>query len=194
MALCLVFACGICLAAEFSADVVQKMGKLSMNGKVYVSGQKMRQETTGGPMSQISIMRGDKNVAYVLMPSSKQYMEMKGQKGQFDPGSPKLPEQLAKMATRKSLGKETVNGYVCDKSAYIFKDKTKGTMTQWISPKLHYPIKTDWKTSKGRIYMECKNIKEGRVAGKLFDVPKGYKKMTMPTRMPGMPGGPPKHK
>jgi hypothetical protein len=55
-----------------------------------------------------------------------------------------------------------------------------GTMTQWHSKKLNYPIKVVYHGPQGDMVTEYKNIKEGRVRDSLFKPPKGYKKMGMP--------------
>jgi AcrR family transcriptional regulator len=135
----------------------------------------IRQENPD-PMKCVTIMRGDKDTIYRLIPKTKEYTEMKGKKGEFDFNPADPYSRLAKIAVRKPLGKESINGYVCDKTKFIFKDKARGTITMWFSVKLRYPIKTEMDSPRGHVYVECKNIKEGRVAKSLFEIPKGYKK------------------
>jgi outer membrane lipoprotein-sorting protein len=61
-----------------------------------------------------------------------------------------------------------------------YKNKSMSKMTQWISENLNYPIKMVYHSSYGDMHTEYKNINEGRVKDSVFEIPKGYKKMTMP--------------
>ncbi|MCL5104855.1 MAG: DUF4412 domain-containing protein, partial [Armatimonadetes bacterium] len=167
--LCLALGCGVCLAADFSADLNQSIGKMKMSGKVYVSGQKMRQDLSMGATKHIVIVRGDKGLVYMLQPSAKQYMKMQGVKGELGMNNPKAMDELKKSATQKRLGTENVSGYSCAKSLFTFKDKTKGSLTLWTASRLGgHPIKTQMKTSRGNVLMEYKNIKVGRQSASLF--------------------------
>jgi outer membrane lipoprotein-sorting protein len=171
----------IALAAEFSADMVHKMGTMTREGKVYVKGKKMRTESGMG--QGITIVDGDTGTVWVLQPAQKMYMEMK--KGATQPTqTTQSDEELAKVADKKFLGTETVNGYQCEKYLYTYRDKALGTMTMWIATKLGQAIKMVHQSPEGESSFEYRNIKEGGVADSLFQVPAGYTKM----EMPGMPG------
>ena len=169
---------GSSIAAEFSADLLLKQGGETMTGKVYVKGDKTRQEFVQQGQKQITIVRPDKGLMWVLMPAEKIYMEMSSEEGAaYDP---QLDQNIKNKAEMKLLGKETVNGYVCDKYQYIYHDTSMGTATQWISKKLNYPIKTEYQSSSGYMLTEYKNIKEGNVQNSLFDVPGDYMLLSVP--------------
>ena len=171
----------LALAAEFSADMVHKMGAMTKEGKVYVKGTKMRTESGMG--QGITIVDGDTGTVWVLQPAQKMYMEMK--KGATQPmQTTQSDEELAKVADKKFLGTETVNGYQCEKYLYTYRDKALGTMTMWVATKLGHAIKMVHQSPEGESSFEYRNIKEGGVADSLFQVPAGYTKM----EMPGMPG------
>jgi outer membrane lipoprotein-sorting protein len=176
------FASGLALAAEFSADMVHKFGTMTKEGKIYVKGKKMRLE--GGMGQGPTIVNGETGTVCVLQPEQKMYMEMKGSTKETQPMQ--AEEDLAKLGQWKDLGTETVNGYQCDKKLFTYYDKAKGTMTQWFSPKLQYPIKMVHSSPQGETTVEYRNIKEGGVADSLFQVPAGYTKMEMPGMPPGM--------
>ncbi len=179
------FASGLAFAAEFSADMVHKFGAMTKEGKIYVKGKNMRME---GAMGQgITIVNGETGTVWVLQPEQKVYMEMK--KGAQPAQQAESDEELAKIADKKFLGTETVNGYQCEKYLYTYHDKTLGTMTQWHSKKLGYPVKMIHSSSQGETTFEYRNIKEGGVADSLFQVPAGYTKMEMPGMPPGMGKG-----
>jgi len=180
-------------AAEFSADFVNVQGTQRSSGKTYVKGSKSRMEITEGPQKSITIVRGDKETVWVLDPTRKTYMEMANLGSAFAPG-PEAEKKLEELGERKLVGKETVNGYLCDKYDFVYKDKSLGTQTHWMSRKLGVMIKMEHKNPDYPMSMELKNIKRGGVSDSLFELPAGYKKLEIPTvpgaggqQIPGMP-------
>jgi outer membrane lipoprotein-sorting protein len=181
------FASGLASAAEFSADTVNKFGAMTKEGKIYVKGTKMRMEGAAAGQG-ITIVNGDTGVVWVLQPGQKAYLEMKKGTQTAEPAQSDEHE-LAKIADKKFLGTETVNGYQCEKYLYTYHDKSLGTLTQWYSKTLGYPIKMIHSSPRGETSFEYRNIKEGGVADSLFQVPAGYTKMEMPAMPPGMGKG-----
>jgi len=171
------------LAAEFSADLIIDNPRGKFTGKVYVKADKIRQEFLKQDMKQVIILRLDKGVTWSLMPEDKMYMEMSGIGKEAT--DPEIEKKIKDMAEKKSLGKEKISGYVCEKYQYIYHDKSLGVLTQWFSKRLNYPIKTEYKAASYHMLTEYKNIKEGRIADSLFEIPSGYQKMQLPM-MPGM--------
>jgi outer membrane lipoprotein-sorting protein len=171
---CLVGFSGPALAAEFSADVIRKMGDEVKKGKFFVKGNKMRMEFEEG----ITIMDMATGKTITLQPEEKMYIEMPAM------GSPATAadsdEELAKIATKKKIGTEKVSGYQCDKHLITYHDKAMGEMTQWYAKKLNYPIKTVYHGPQGEMVTEYTNIKEGGVRDSVFEVPRGYQKMGIP--------------
>jgi hypothetical protein len=169
---------GVSIAAEFTADLLLKQAGETITGKVYIKGDKTRQEYLQGGEKQVMIYRHDKGIMWVLIPSEKIYMEMSSQEGAaYDP---QFDQNIEDKAQIKLLGKETVNGYVCDKYQYIYHDTSMGTVTQWFSKKLDYPIKSEYKAPTSYMLTEYKNIKEGKVDNSLFEVPGDYALMSLP--------------
>ena len=184
-----------CAAADFSADTVTKMPGMAMAGKVFRQGSNMRQEITMGPMKHIIILRPDKKATWMVDPKAKTYTEMPYNPKMSDISMLRNEAELKKLAVKKNLGTEKVNGFVCDKFRLTYKNKMMGTSTVWLSKQLDWPIKTESNTARGTVATESKNIKIGRQASSLFEIPKGYKKVAM-SGMPGMhgkPGGPGPH-
>ena len=170
-------------AAEFSADLIIDNPQGKFAGKVYIKGDKIRQEILKEDMKQVVILRLDKGVTWTLMPENKMYMEISAIGKEAT--DPEIEEKIKDMAEKKSLGKEKVNGYVCEKYQYIYHDKSLGVLTQWLSKRLNYPIKTEYKAEAYHMVTEYKNIKEERIPDSLFEIPSGYQKMQLPM-MPGM--------
>ena len=150
-------------------------------------GQEDQARERHGRGKQIVIVRPDKKLVWIIFPSTKTYMES-GQRSDIDIAKLTNPSELRKHGTVKSLGTERVNGYVCDKTLFIAKDKRIGTSTMWISKELQWPLKSETKGPQGTMTMDCKNIKTGPLSAALFEIPKGYKKQAMP-KMPMMPPG-----
>ena len=181
--------CGTAGASEFLADVVMKGGMMSGDGKVWVKGQKSRQEMGTAAEQMIIIMDLDRGFQWTLMPDMKMYMKNKIQ----STGKGFRPENFVGMqpghmeAQLKRLGEETLNGYKCDKYLITFKDKQMGTMTQWFATKLGYPIKIVNKSDMiGEVTTELQNIKKTSVRDDLFIVPPDYQEMPTP-QIPQMP-------
>jgi outer membrane lipoprotein-sorting protein len=167
-------------ATEFSAKVISKAEGAVMQGKVFVKGDKMRNEIVMDGETNITIMRLDKQVAWIAMPEQKMYMEM--------PLTPEMQKKMmlkdpADRAKMKHLGTETVNGFECDKYEMTLTHEGQ-TVKQyiWIAKKLDMPIKSE--TSDGAMSMEYQDIKLGGVADAVFEMPQGYEKMEMPFGMP----------
>ena len=177
-------------ASEFLADVVMKGGMTSGDGKVWVKGHKSRQEIGSKAEKMILIMDMDQGYHWTLMPDMKMYLKTRiPSKGKgFHPESfvGMAPGQLD--AEIKRIGTETVRGYKCHKYLFTFSDKKMGTMTQWFSIKLGYPIKSLNKSDMmGEIITELQNIQKTRIQDDLFIVPSDYREMSSP-QMPQMPG------
>ena len=151
----------VALAAEFSAEMIQKMAGQTMTGKIYVKGTKMRIEmnTPGGPV--VTIALPDVGKSLMLQTGSKMYMEMS-----IDASSsiPNMTEtDCEKIADKNHLGSEKVNGYDCDKYEIVYHDSSMGKLTQWFSKRLNYPIKMIYKGPQGEVITEYKKIKEGSI-------------------------------
>jgi len=112
----------------------------------------------------------------MLQPEQKMYFEMQTPEA----GIVKTDEVLDKIADKKHMGTEKVNGYKCDKYEIIYHDRSLGKMSQWFSKKLNYPIKIIYNGPQGEMVVEYKNIKQGKVDSSLFEIPPGYEKMKIP--------------
>lgn len=164
---------------SFSAEMVTNLpGGKSATSKMVVDGEnKMRMEAMG----QIIIVRRDKGKMWMLNEADKSAMEMP------------VNEQMIKEASKakfdksklKAVGKETVEGYLCDK--YVATDKG-ATTTTWVARKLGLPVKIE----SGNTVVLFKNINVGKQSASLFELDPGYKVIKMPD-MPAMPDNMPKN-
>jgi hypothetical protein len=171
---------GLAQAAEFSATMVTKAGGMEIPGKVYVKGDKIRNDIQASGHPVTNIMRPDKKLVWIIMPQQKMYMEMPINQETQQKMMSLTEKQKAKM---KKVGSETVNGYNCDKyeTTMDYQGKPMKVYT-WVATDLGMPIKVV--SEDGSFSMEYQDIKTGDVADSLFEAPQGYKKMKMPFAMP----------
>lgn len=175
LALCILIGSSFSIAAEFSADfVVQTKGEQEMNGKIFVKGDKVRQEMTQEDEKQIMIVRPDKSVTWMITPEEKTYMEIS-----YNSENKAFEEWTKeKEAKAKLVGEETISGIPCKK----YEDGAEGEKEySWISPKYSFPLKLQDNDST----LEYKNIKEGNVPDSQFDLPAGLTKIAMPPMIQG---------
>jgi outer membrane lipoprotein-sorting protein len=161
--------------ADFSAMMIVKDGPKTFPGKIYVSNGKMRQEFVDEQGQTVTIVRPDKKVVWVIIPPHRSYLEM--------PLKTRLPGQFIQIppqATAKRLvGHDRVEGYEADKyQVTVLGDRKCEFQTYWVAPKLGLPIKMECR--ERQFSLEYKNIKEGKVPDRLFDLPPGYPKATSP--------------
>lgn len=168
------------LAAEFTAKMVLTDGGKTMPGKIYVKGNKLRQEFTDERGQSVTIVRKDRKVVWVVMPQDRTYVEMPLKKelpGQFL----QFPEETLK---KQRVSSETVNGYATERYQVTVSGGASGPVIQnfWMCDKLGMPLKMECK-EKG-LSVEYQDIKEGGVEDKLFEPPPGFNRVNQTTGLP----------
>lgn len=164
---------------EYSALNVMETEQTTIQGMVYSSRGKTRNEMEMGGSKSIMIMRKDKKVVWTLMPDQNMYMETS-----FDEKNNK-EEGLSDMDVETSVvGEETVNGVKATKHKMIAKrkDGTKLGGFTWVT-KDGIVVKADMiakdAKTKTRIKFELKDLKIGKQNPSLFELPPGYNKFSM---------------
>ena len=186
---------------EYSAERVisgEQGGKsMQMNTRVYYAKGKERDETEAHGQNMTMIMRHDKKLAWMLMPDRKMYMEASyADQAQYC-NWPCVNIEKAKIGEGRgytTLGKEVVNGIETTKYKIVCID-TKGETIEgvfWVAAN-GIVIKMDFTTTgksgqSQHAVIELRNVKIAGQDPGLFEIPKGYSKMSMQ----GMPlgGGP----
>jgi len=175
LSIVLLLATGEVLAAEFSAQVVTLYQGQESRGRVYVKGNRIRQEFPSGSGTRIVIYNAGTKMAWMLRPERKMYLEMPlGEEMVRD-----LMQTAKDRAAMKPLGAETVNGYAADKYETVF--RTNGSELKhyvWIAQKLGMIIKID--SLDQSFSREYRDIKEGGVPEALLTPPPDYRKMSLP--------------
>lgn len=176
----MLFAAVPAFAMEFSADVIVKpKGDEAIVGRIYVKGDKVRQETTIEREDEITIARPDKQVTWTISPHAKTYVETPYQPE--DKGFEEWSKE--REMTSRFAGEETLSGFPCKK----FEDIQEGEKVgYWISERFPFPLRVE----DSDFIMEYKNIKEGPVDDSLFEVPQGFTKTAIPmsSGSTGLPG------
>jgi hypothetical protein len=155
---------------QFSADMISRTAGQTEKGKIFVSGDKMRTEMAG----TIMIMRMDKNISWIVMPSERLYMEQRINRDMV----PKTSKEVEGEIERVSLGKEKINGMAAEKFKVTYmQNKNRLSMYQWLVDS-GFPVKTE--AVDGSWSVEYQNLSFQANPDSLFEVPAGYQKASMP--------------
>jgi hypothetical protein len=116
------FAAGLPVpTVEYSADRVIETEAGTFTGKVYATRDKQRSETNMGGMQSVMIVRQDKQVGYMLMPTQKMYQQLDIASARKQSGG-----QDAAQVEITEVGTETVEGQTATKYKMIMKDGSAG--------------------------------------------------------------------
>ena len=169
------------MAAEFTADIDQRLNGKDLTGRIFVMGEKYRiemQDSTGRRMFIIVDQKADLTI--VADPAKKEYMETKSSGMLSLMNDPfQSARQMETMAKKKFLGEENLSGYACDK--FKFEMEEKEVMTVWKSKKLVFFLKITLPDKK-QSFIQLKNIKEQPADETHFQVPVGYAKEEDPRK------------
>lgn len=184
-------------SVEYSADSHYEVNGMAMQGKMYhAKGGKMRQEFDMSGMSQdgqrkapqqgaagsrqVTIVRQDKKVAWILMDEQKAYLEARLD----DKNGQKQKDVRDCTYDHSPLGSERMEGLSTTKSSITMKcpDDLSYKGTMWIAMKEGILVKLDatGKDKDGKdIYMKMslKNISIKPQPASLFEIPTGYSKL-----------------
>lgn len=159
-------------AADLTADMITKEGKITSKGKIYVNGTKMRVEKGNTPI--YNILRGDKGVLWQVNGAENTYVQAKLEPTMNFWTSEKIPGELS----RKEVGTEKFENHPVKKYEVSAKQgKTTNTYYQWIATDLKFPVKVA--KADGKWSVEYKNIKKATPADNLFNLPAGATLDTM---------------
>ena len=174
---------------QFSAEMVVSDTSQSTSNKFYLRDSSYRMEQDQNNEIIAVIVDEAACLTRVLVPSEKKYLEIPCQNPVSLMNDPFQSAKYAmKVADSRLTGTENIDGYDCD--IFVISREGQEMMTQWISPKLKFPIKIAL-IGPNALKVELKNIKEGGVDGELFKIPSDYTKMENPaSQQPPLPSGP----
>ena len=163
------------LAAEFEAQIVVYQEGATVNGYVFVSGDKVRVDMTGPRGKIITIARPDKGLTWIVNVPKKEYVEIQGVV--INPLGMRPAQEWEKVAKVKSLGQDKFGGFVCERILYTFFDESKGAVMEWKALDLNFTIKSILYSPKELVTTELSEIKVEPVDDVAFEMPEGYKKV-----------------
>ncbi len=161
----------------------------TMTGKVWLSGKKMKTESTMENQKIITFLDGEANVIYNYMPNQARIMKIP-----FDPTkAAKSPDQYSQetdAAKVKIL--ETVNydGVSC--KVVLREEKSgQGQVKMWVREDYGIPAKVEvMEAGVLQMTAEYKNIKVGSVPPETFTLPPGIQVIDMGEMMKQIPAKP----
>jgi hypothetical protein len=169
--------------AEFSADtIIDRLGQ-QQAVKLYIKDRQIRAEMEDAfGQKQILISRPGKDHTFMLYPKTRSFMSF--------PATAVLSpleqdtEAMKADGRRRPLGRETIEGYVCDKFEISFFNTYRGKLIVWVARKLNYPvqmIQVDGPPGSA-LSRRLRNIREEQIEDSMFMVPEGYKKVAKPVQ------------
>lgn len=178
--------------ADYIADqfVTISQGEMGANprifsSRIYSQEKKLRMEVVIAGRRSVNISRGDKPapVFWTLMPDEKMYMESIGEPGGPGGVSPNTKQDYEKVF----LAKEPVAGIMTNKFKLSWKeeDGTRKSGLVWEAIEFdNAPIRQEFFNNNEHLLLQLANIKVQKLDPALFEVPSGYKKISMPTETP----------
>ena len=168
---------------EYSADVaITTKDSTTLQGRTFVSGDKLRSEMTMDGMAMVTIIRKDEKKIYQVMTAQKMVMAMP-----YDPDKFKgrMTSSFGPEGKFDLVGPETVDGVATTKYK-VTSDKTKQVVYFWLDVANKVPVKMT--TEDGAFSIEWKNYSVGPQDAALFEPPSNYQVMPMPD-IPGVSSG-----
>jgi hypothetical protein len=152
--------------------------------KLYTKGKKLRMEITMQGRRSIAISRGDKKppVFWVLMPEEKMYRETENQEGISGHISNSTKREYEKVF----VAKEYVAGIMTNKFKLAWKgeDGQRRTGMAWEAIDLNNaPVRQEFFNRDEHVLIQLANVKVKELDLSLFEIPEGYKKISIPDEL-----------
>lgn len=161
---------------EFSATIIMKNDGRTSNAKIFYTPKKQRMEVrdpdSGG--KSIIITRLDKEVVWMLITAEEMYAEISLDNEKKN----HLVQEPDNIEKRERIGKDTVDGHPAIKEKITFRqdDGKKDSIYSWTATDLGWPVKAE--ALDGSWSYTYNDIKKGRQDPELFEVPRGYKRIS----------------
>jgi hypothetical protein len=160
------FVVSVASAADFSGDITSISKDGTFKGKVFATKHKVRMEDA----QSVIITRLDKNLAWMLTPKNKIYIEQPIDFRNAIAASERIDGEVE----RTLIGPEKIGGRSTSKYKIVY-GKKREIMLQWIDDSLKIPVKAAAEDNSWSV--EYSNIKVGPQADTLFEIPADYSKL-----------------
>jgi Zn-dependent protease with chaperone function len=164
----------------FAADMVTTHQGQQQRAKLYARRHAFRMEPEAREETSIIILRFDRDLSWILIPSQRMYMESSLKQAREMMPAAAMQEPDAKVE-REFLGPKPAGGYNCLKYRVrvTSADGRTHTVLQWVAPELGgFAVKMVDEQSGAVV--EYQNVVLGPPDASLFEVPPGYTKLAMP--------------
>jgi hypothetical protein len=162
------------LTVEYSAHRRIESEQGVVEGSIAAAPGMERSEMRTGSMFSVMIMRNDRKVGYMVMPTQRMYMEV--DLAQAAQRSGTLTQDQVEL---EAVGSETVSGLPTTKYKFVTKDRSTGGFL-WYSAE-GIPVKMDvlskYGSEKSRTTVTLHDVRIGEQDRTTFDVPEGFARM-----------------
>ena len=157
-------------ALEFSGDQIMKSNGKTRTANIYYRDDRWRLEHQDPGPVNVTIVRKDKQVVWLLISRLKHYKEIPYDAAQ----APQVQETLNGEVSRESIGTETLDGH----PTTLFEVKVKsenGTESyyQWLATDIHFPLRLAKKD--GSWIVEYRRVKIRHLSDFLFQLPVNFR-------------------
>ena len=180
-----------------SYDYSMSTAEMTMDGKVWLQGKKMKTESTVAGQNTITFFDGDTNTVILYNPTENSAMKISAdmeEQGTVSDTPLDYTEDIEDTSTVKELETVVYDGVKCRVVEVADGDKTVSKM--WIREDYGIPMRIESTGSDGeKLVMEYKNMKIGTIGADVFQIPAGIEITDMSEminqmqQLPGMPGG-----
>jgi len=156
-------------ALEFTADLITHANGKTHVSNLYYRDDRWRMEHQDiGPVN-VTIVRKDKQVTWLLISRLKHFKEVPYDASQ----APKVQETLDGEISRSAIGTETLDGHPT--TLYeVHAQEGEATVDyyQWLATDIHFPLKLVRKDGSWRI--EYRRVRMGHLSDFLFQLPVNF--------------------
>jgi hypothetical protein len=161
---------GPVFALEFSADQITRANGKTHAANIYYRDDRWRLEHQDPGPVNVTIVRKDKQVMWLLISRLKHYKEIPYDAAQ----APQIQVSLPGEVSRDSLGTEVLDGH----PTTLFEVKVKSEVGtdayyQWLATDIHFPLKLMKKD--GSWMVEYRRVRLGRLSDFLFQLPVNFR-------------------
>ena len=156
-------------ALEFSADQFTRANGKTHRSNIFYRDDRWRLEHQEiGPVN-VTIVRKDKQVMWLLLSRLKHYKEVPYDAAQ----APRVQEKLEGEISRAQIGTETLDGHPTTLyEIQVREGERTDTYYQWLATDIHFPLKLARKD--GSWMVEYRRVRIGRVSDLLFQLPVNF--------------------
>ena len=159
-------------ALEFSADQVTRANGKTHRANIFYRDDRWRLEHHEiGPVN-VTIVRKDKQVMWLLLSRLKHYKEVPYDAAQ----APRVQEKLEGEISRTQIGTETLDGHPTTLYEIQVRERERmDTYYQWLATDIHFPLKLARKD--GSWMVEYKHVRLGHVSDFMFQLPVNFQSL-----------------